>query len=385
MLLAAVGDLLGKPVDLVERLSEKDRRNTVVRVRTTDGPAAGTTFIVKQTVGFDVPEAADDLRRRFYQEATAAMFLTRIAPGEHVPRCHGVDSRLGLMIFEDLGSAPDLAGALLGENGPAARSSLVAYARRLGALHAATAGRMQIWDEVVTELGAPIELHSDRALQAHAEALDGGIRGLGDQLRELGLPGLDEQAVAELDAVRTSVSQPGPFTVLVHRDSCPDNVIVALDGVRLIDFEFARPGHALLDGLYPQLPFPTCWCCNRLPSAVEEEVAAAYRAELIAGVPEAADDRLYDDAVSRLMAYWLIASFEWTFAGVLTESRTWGIASVRARELSRLQVFVGFAERTGAVPGLRGVAQRLLAELTRRWPGEKPLAVYPALRAEQSG
>ncbi|HEY9293296.1 MAG TPA: phosphotransferase [Microlunatus sp.] len=379
-LLAAVGDLLGEQVELVEYLSEEDRRNTVVRVRVADGSKPGRSLIVKQTVGFDDPQADQQVRQRLYQEATAAMFLTRIAPGEHMPACRGVDPRLGLMIFDDLGTAPDLAGTLLGNDGAAARIVLLDYVRRLGALHAATAGRLELWDRLVAELDGPADLRRDHALPAYASALDGGVRGLGDQLRQLGLPEIDEQTRAEIEVVSRTVSQPNAFTVLVHRDSCPDNVINTSAGVRLIDFEFARPGHALLDGLYPQLPFPTCWCCNRLPAEVDAEAAVAYRTELIKGVPEAADDEMYDEAVSHLTAFWLLASFEWPLADALAESHTWGIASTRSRELSRLEVFIGCTRRTGRLPRLGAVAERLLAKLNQRWTDEKPLPIYPAFR-----
>ena len=289
------------------------------------------------------------------------------------------------MIFDDLGTVPDLVGALLGDDGPAARTVLLDYVRRLGALHAATAGRMGGWNEAAAELGAPADLRSERVLQAYAEPLDHGVRGLGEQLQKAGLPGIGEPAMAELETIREVLCRPGPFTALVHRDSCPDNVIATPAGVRLIDFEFARPGHALLDGLYPQLPFPTCWCCNRLPAGIESELATAYRTELIKGVPEAADDRPYDEAVSRVMAFWLIASFEWPLADVLGESRTWGIASTRSRVLSRLEVFATQAGRTRTLPALRGIAEQLLAQLRRRWTDDEPLPVYPAFRTGQSG
>jgi DNA-3-methyladenine glycosylase I len=48
----------------------------------------------------------------------------------------------------------------------------------------------------------------------------------------------------------------------------------ARDELRLIDFEFGRLGHALMDGTYGRMIFPSCWCANRLPafSKVAEEL-----------------------------------------------------------------------------------------------------------------
>lgn len=377
---SSVGALLGQPVDVIEILSEQERRNTIARLRIKDGTEAGTTVISKQTVGFDDPGSGRDVRLRLYREALAATVLTRIAPGEHTPRCRGVDAGTGLMIFDDLGTAVSLDHSLLSGSPADARTAMIGYVRRLGALHAATAGRLQVWDDVVAELGAPAELLSDRVLEQDGAALDRGLAGLDGHLRDLGLPATGDELAAELEIIRTAVTRPGPFTVLVHRDPCPDNVVLTPSGVRLIDFEFAHPGHALIDGLYPQLPFPTCWCCNTVPDDLGAELAAGYRDELITGVPEAADDDRYTDATANLMAYWLVSGFEWVFTDVLIESRTWGIASTRSRILSRLAAFIEQSRQTGRLPTLGRLADSLQKVLTDRWQQETPLPVYPAFR-----
>jgi hypothetical protein len=56
-LIAAAGALLGGnkrpvPLELVERLSDDHRRNTLLRLRVTSGPDSGRTVVVKQVVGF---------------------------------------------------------------------------------------------------------------------------------------------------------------------------------------------------------------------------------------------------------------------------------------------------------------------------------------------
>ena len=60
---------------------------------------------------------------------------------------------------------------------------------------------------------------------------------------------------------------------LVHGDPCPDNVLFAADGrAVLIDFEFARPSHALFDAAYWRMGFPTCWCAGTIPTEVEHRI-----------------------------------------------------------------------------------------------------------------
>lgn len=380
---ASVSAMLGKPVEVVDMLSEADRRNTVARLRVTAGGNVGRTVIAKQTVGFDEPDAGPEVRLRLYREAIAGTVLTRLEPGEHTARCLGVDPRNGLMIFDDLGADASLVQPLLEGGGPDARAAMISYVRRLAALHAATAGRLALWDQTVAELGAPQELRTAAVLDQYGQSFDNGVAGLHRQLRDLGITPTSEadaELARELASIRTTVTQPGPFTVLVHQDPCPDNVVITKSGIRLIDFEFARPGHALIDGLYPQLPFPTCWCCNLVPDGFAAELAAVYRKELITGVPEAANDDLYADATIRLIAYWLITSFERFFEAVLTESWTWGIASTRSRQLSRLDVFIRSARESRRLPALRRIAEELHRLLADRWAPEIALPVYPAFR-----
>lgn len=379
----SVTALLDQPVEVVEMLSDDDRRNRIARLKITGGRHRGTTVIAKQTVGFDDPGAEDHLRVRLFSEAVATTMLTRLDAGIHTARCRGVDTQRGLMVFDDLGSSATLVQSLMHETGPAARAALIGYVRRLGAIHAATAGQLQAWDDVAADLGAPDYLRSQRRLQLDAEAIDRGLTGLDQLLRDLGIPviGTDSELMSEFASVRTAMTDPGPFTVLVHRDPCPDNVVLTESGVRLIDFEFSYPGHALIDGLYPQLPFPTCWCCNTVPDDLRAELAAAYRQELITGVPEAADDDLYLDATAMVMAYWLITSFEWMFSDVLSESRNWGIASTRSRVLSRLLAFADQSSETGRLPALGRLTREIQRVLTDRWAPEGPLPVYPAFRS----
>lgn len=54
----------------------------------------------------------------------------------------------------------------------------------------------------------------------------------------------------EIGFVAQHMAEPGAWLGLVHRDPCPDNVLLAETGARLLDFESAGPGHILLDATY---------------------------------------------------------------------------------------------------------------------------------------
>jgi hypothetical protein len=153
------------------------------------------------------------------------------------------------------------------------------------------------------------------------------------------------------------------------------------DDVRLIDFEFGRFGHALVDAAYARIIFPTCWCCNRIPNDVVVKMEAAYRTALVAGCAEAADDRLFNQAMAEVCAFWLLQSFSWLLSRALQEDHTWGIASVRSRILARLEAFITTANEFDQLPATRATANRLLAALQGRWPETEALPLYPAFRS----
>jgi hypothetical protein len=101
------------------------------------------------------------------------------------------------------------------------------------------------------------------------------------------------------------LADPGPWQSLVHGDPCPDNVLLVEGRARLIDYEAARPSHALLDGSYWRMGFPTCWCAGRTPEDVCVRVEAAYRKELAQSIPLAIDDTAYRTELAYMSAVWL--------------------------------------------------------------------------------
>ena len=94
-------------------------------------------------------------RDRFYRDALGALFLTQVSGDRHAPRCLGVDAELGLILMDDLGTVDSLVQPLLEGSADQARTALLAYVRRLGAMHADTAGRQREYDEIADSLQAP--------------------------------------------------------------------------------------------------------------------------------------------------------------------------------------------------------------------------------------
>ena len=89
---------------------------------------------------------------------------------------------------------------------------------------------------------------------------------------------------------------------------------------------------------------------------------------------------MFTRASAHVTAWWLLCSFGWVFDDVLEQNHTWGIASCRSRELTRLDRFADIAERTGELPALAELARTLGAKLRTIWPETEPLPFYPSLR-----
>ena len=357
------------------RLSEDGRRNVLVRCRDLCGgfPAS---FIIKKVVvdTYNPDDAASWDIRRFFSDWVGAQFLSVMADGPHSPRFYGGDYSLGLFILEDLGYHRSLVDPLLKEDAASAERALLRFSARLGALHATTTGHFAQFERLFTAIspkvwacGQDVANVGERVKQLYARLDRVGVRVNTDETRDL-------------EAVVDATENPGPFLSYIHGDPCPDNVFLIDDELRLIDFEFGRFGHSLMDGTYSRMAFPTCWCANRLPHGLVSKMEAVYRAELVKGCAQAQEDRIFERAIVEACGFWLVSTLSRHLDGALEADHTWGIATMRQRLLARLEAFVGVAEEFNQLPGLRGVASRVLQELGTLWAGTDPLPLYPAFR-----
>jgi hypothetical protein len=155
-----------------------------------------------------------------------------------------------------------------------------------------------------------------------------------------------------------------------------------VDGrMRLIDFEHAHPSRALLDGIYWQIGFPTCWCAGRTPPDVMGRIAAVYRAEIARAMPLARDDAVYRTEIAYMAAIWLFTCLSWRLEEALKDDSRWGTWSIRGRLLWYLQAVIDITASADVLPGIHEAAHGWLSELERRWPESLPLGLYPAFSA----
>lgn len=373
-------------------ISEAERRNRLLRVRV-DNPPPGlpASVIIKQVVAqaYNPDQIDSEDTQRFFRDWAGAEFLSNL-PGDpgHGPRFYGGDRQLGFIILEDLGqNQHSLVQPLLEGNAASAEAALITYIRRLGQMHADTLGKAAEYRTLWPTANPALKV---AAITQGLETR--GLQYLSTVLPELDLP-VDPALLTELQGIYKRVEQPGPFGAFVHADLCPDNMFFASgeagdtardtvgDAVRLIDFEFARFGHALFDICYPRMLFPGCWCCNRIPQAIVVKLESVYRAELCRTCSAVADDHLYTQALADVCGFALLEeTLPWQLPVALEENRQWGLVTVRTRLLASLEAFIDTATEFDRLPQFRNAASQLLATLQARWPETEPLPFYPAFR-----
>jgi hypothetical protein len=357
-------------IEEMKPLGNEQRRNFVGRARAIDENGRTRSIIVKATrsPSYD-PAAADALENSgLVREWVAVAYIGARAPG----RGHGSgflsgDVSRGLMIFEDLGTdLASLVDPLLRGTAKEAERALTLYAAALGRLHADTADCLASHHETfqsVFGISRP-RRRSPQSVEKEAEVV---VDRLG------GAP-----PASELELLSMRVADPGPWQCLIHGDPCPDNALIVDGSMRLIDYEHARPSHALLDGIYWQIGFPTCWCAGRVPADVASRIDDVYRVEIARVMPLAGDQATYRAELVYAAAIWLFGCFTWHLDAALKDDSTWGIWSIRGRLLWYLQAVIEMTTRANVLPGINGAAHGWLLELQRRWPDSLPLGFYPA-------
>ena len=358
-------------IDTVQSLGGAARRNLVLRARVTASGADPRPVIIKATRAASYDRGAADAYATsgFVKEWAATRYLARHADARlFTPALLADDLDRGVLVYDDVGlSVPSLVEPLLHETAGEAEQALTAYAKAVAALHSASVGCRTDHAAIVREgfSSSAVPPPADRWLADVTHSLKDL---LGD-----GPPEDDADEVAE------HLRQPGGWQVLVHGDPCPDNILLAADGhAILIDLEYARPGHALLDAAYWRMGFPTCWCAGTVPAGAMQRITQAYRTAVASAVPAAADDDAFRHESAMIDAAWLLGNVAWLLKAALAEDGTWGRATTRSRILTYMQNAIRSTEDADILPRLRAWALTLQTDLRSRWPDTLPLSEFPA-------
>jgi hypothetical protein len=228
----------------------------------------------------------------------AATILLNSLGGAFCAGLIGADLAAGVHVTEDLGTGPSLDDLLAGSDRTAATAGLVAWARALGELHAATAGLAGEYARLRDGLGSPMPAeHRISLVERPVDAAWTTVAA------NAGVP-VTAAVRADVERLLLSLREPGSLLALSNGDTCPYNSRLLPDGVRFFDFELAGFRHCLLDAAYLRVPFPSCYRWGRLPEPVLAEAESAYRSAM------ALDDETYLRGLACACGAWAITRAE---------------------------------------------------------------------------
>jgi hypothetical protein len=260
------------------------------------------------------------------------------------PRVLAGDAALAVLVLEDLHPRVPLPGVLIDGDPVVGMDGLVDFCHALGSLGAATAGLDASFEAPVVPSPEDLDLDPWKDTVRSVEAF--------------GVPAT-EGVNKDIAAMFEELSHPAGFLAMSNGDAGTNNFLVApgLDG-KLIDFEFARFRHALMDAVHIHVQSPQ-WITLPDPRPLEE----AYRRALAAAVSEADDDVWFHRGLTAACLSYALVRLR----------RLEKVASRRPGELSRLQLVATLesaarvSEERGALRELGGWYATVAAALRRAW------------------
>jgi hypothetical protein len=345
------------------------------------------TVVVKHYLAGPPPDRPDPFH---YEVASCQLFTALPADDRSSPVLIAHDPGARLLVLEDLGRSSTLADRLFGPDTEGAQRDLRSWARALGRMQAATAGREG-------DFGALLRRQGERAWRdPMAEEARAALAGL-PELLDARL-GVATPAAATLEAHDTVRLLGGTrYRAFSPSDTCPDNNLVTSRGVRFVDFEWGCFRDIVLDAAYFRVPFPACDVSFALPPALAAAMVEAWRAE-IAGVwpeldePDRLARRLLDAQLLWvwLCTWWLLPRLPGGTgsSGAGSAGRDGPIGSDAARSPRISTALAHYWRELGVAAGAAGrdataeLAATVVAALRARFPdAPDTLAVYPALRS----
>ncbi len=234
-------------------------RSVVARARVARNPfSLPRTLVVKHYLAEPDPDQPDPFH---YEVASCQLFTALPADARPSPVLIAHDPQARLLVLEDLGRSSTLADKLFGPDPADAQRCLLSWARALGRMQAATAGRENDFGALLRRLGA--RAWRDPMAEEARVALAKAPELLADEL------GVRVPAAATLEAHETARLLGGTrYRAFSPSDTCPDNNLVTSRGVRFVDFEWGCFRDVALDAAYFRVPFPGCEASFALPPGI---------------------------------------------------------------------------------------------------------------------
>ena len=351
-------------------------RSVVARARVVRNPfSLPRTLVVKHYPGAPERDRPDPFR---FEAASCQLFTALPTDVRPSPILIAHDPQARLLVMEDLGRSSTLADKLFGPDAAAAQRCLLGWARGLGRMQAATAGRENDFGALLRRLG-------ERAWRdPMADEARAAFAGLAALLRqELGIGVLP---AALQDAHDTARLLGGTrYRAFSPSDTCPDNNLVTSRGVRFVDFEWGCFRDVVLDAAYFRVPFPGCDSCFALPPGTADAMLEAWRDEIASVWPDLDERERLESRLLDAQLLWVWLCTWWWLPRIRVRDQPIGPDATRSPRISTALAHYWSDLAVRASAAGRGATAELgvaVAEaLGKRFPdGPASLPVYPAFR-----
>ncbi len=318
----------------------------LVRCRVDTTAELPATVIVKRISTTDYTTATGGVSGRHRNERDVLGHLSGLDDASP-PWPRLVAAGADVLVLEDLGDHPTALAVLTAGDADAAERCLAALGAVLRRLHDAGRG-----------YAPPDPPRSDSTFDVRAARaeLEAGAADVG-----LAMPAGFWGDVAELE---DRIHGAGPHRTLIHADAGPQNVLWDGTAARLVDFEFATSGHALLDVVSARLGFPHSDRAATVPPAAAALVEAAYRVE---------DDEALTDAC----AHWALVRWAALHGRLFRDGAA--DPTMRSQAFTVYRRFVATAGTTGHRLPIADAVDRYTVALQRRFSGLGEMPPYAAL------
>jgi len=382
-------------------------RSHIHRFDVIDGPPNLTkSIIAKQTRDIQnhtfEPSGYPSQSWLLFNDWAGLQFLQQVVPANSLsPRFFAGDRKQGILISEDVHPSRMLSLYLQEHNPLAAENALVKFASSLGKMHARTIGKQQEFDGIRDSLASRLDtwgwvppwLRQESTFANFLNMMDSSTRERGFD-SYFWMTSVFKQATSILDvtpvsgaekdlvSLISSLSNPGPFLTFTHGDLCLENCLVSDTALKFVDFEIGAYRHALIDGVYARMPFPTCaWMQHTIPEPMVQRMEAVYRSELIKGCSAAADDTLFHYAIVEACAYWVLLLCQFNVISQFSKKDAkQDSVLMPQRVLLRFERFARMTQEFNYLEALGATFQLMAVKLRTLWSIEANsiLPLYPA-------
>jgi hypothetical protein len=369
---SGAGIVLADPEDL-----GGSERSVVARARVARNPfSLPRTLVVKHYLAPPDPGRPDPFH---FEVASCQLFTALPADARPSPVLIAHDPQARLLVLEDLGRSSTLADKLFGPDPEAARRCLLSWARALGRMQAATAGREGDFGALLRRLG---ERAWRDPMAEDARAAVAGLPGLLE--RELGVKVPPDATLEAHETVRLLGGT--RYRAFSPSDTCPDNNLVTSRGVRFVDFEWGCFRDISLDAAYFRVPFPGCEASFALPDGMAEAMLEAWRSEISPVWPDLDQPERLETRLRHAQLLWVWLCTWWMLPRIRNRDMPVGLDATRSPRISTAlsHYWRQMAAAAGAagLPATEELGTEIALALAERFPdAPASLPVYPAFRS----